>query len=105
MKNEKGFIKVILMLIIIALIGILVFFGYAMYSEFTGEGTIILGNLEVTFPSNENREQINNSNLKIDNTILPIKVVIDTLIHSFSIYILLSLLFYVKYYFLIINSY
>lgn len=70
MKNEKGFIKVILMLIIIALIGILVFFGYAMYSEFTGEGTIILGNLEVTFPSNENREQINNSNLKIDNTIV-----------------------------------
>ncbi len=70
MKNEKGFIKIILMLIIIALIGILVFFGYAMYSEFTGEGTIILGNLEVTFPSNENREQINNSNLKIDNTIV-----------------------------------
>ena len=70
MKNEKGFIKVILMLIIIALIGILVFFGYAMYSEFTGEGTIILGNLEVTFPSNENREQINNSNLKIDNTLV-----------------------------------
>ena len=68
MKNEKGFIKVILILIIFALIGILLFFGYAMYTEFGGDGTIVIGNFDFGYPQSENIEKSNTLSSKTEST-------------------------------------
>lgn len=64
MKKENGFIKFLLVLIAIALSGIIILFGYVMYSEFSGNGNITFGDLELIYPQIEKQE----TNNKIDNT-------------------------------------
>lgn len=46
MKKENGFIKFLLVLIVIALAGIIMLFGYVMYNEFAGNGDVDFGNLQ-----------------------------------------------------------
>ncbi len=62
MKKENGFIKFLLVLIVIALAGIIMLFGYVMYNEFFGDGNIVIGNFVETYPSIENQESNNKVN-------------------------------------------
>ena len=56
MKKENGFIKFLLVLIVIALAGIIMLFGYVMYNEFAGNGDVDFGNLQLIYPKIENQE-------------------------------------------------
>lgn len=62
MKKENGFIKFLLVLIVITLAGIIMLFGYVMYNEFFGDGNIVIGNFVETYPSIENQESNNKVN-------------------------------------------
>lgn len=64
MKKENGFIKFLLILIVIILAGIIMLFGYVMYNEFAGDGKFTVGDFELTYPKIENQEADN----KINNT-------------------------------------
>lgn len=64
MKKENGFIKFLLVLIVIALAGIIMLFGYVMYNEFVGNGDVDFGNLQLIYPKIENQESDN----RINNT-------------------------------------
>ena len=64
MKKENGFIKFLLVLIVIALAGIIMLFGYVMYNEFAGNGDVDFGNLQLIYPKIENQESDN----RINNT-------------------------------------
>ena len=67
MKKENGFIKFLLVLIVIALAGIIMLFGYVMYNEFAGNGDVDFGNLQLIYPKIENQESDN----RINNTKAP----------------------------------
>lgn len=72
MKKEKGFIKFLLVLIVIALAGIIMLFGYVMYNEFAGNGDVDFGNLQLIYPKIENQEsdnRINNTKATTDTKI------------------------------------
>lgn len=72
MKKENGFIKFLLVLIVIALAGIIMLFGYVMYNEFAGNGDVDFGNLQLIYPKIENQEsdnRINNTKATIDTKI------------------------------------
>ena len=72
MKKEKGFIKFLLVLIVIALAGIIMLFGYVMYNEFVGNGDVDFGNLQLIYPKIENQEsdnRINNTKATTDTKI------------------------------------
>ena len=62
MKKENGFIKFLLVLIVIALAGIIMLFGYVMYNEFAGNGDVDFGNLQLIYPKIENQESDNRIN-------------------------------------------
>lgn len=71
MKKENGFIKFLLVLIVIALAGIMLF-GYVMYNEFAGNGDVDFGNLQLIYPKIENQEsdnRINNTKTTTDTKI------------------------------------
>ena len=72
MKKENGFIKFLLVLIVIALAGIIMLFGYVMYNEFAGNGNVDFGNLQLIYPKIENQEsdnRINNTKTTTDTKI------------------------------------
>lgn len=72
MKKENGFIKFLLVLIVIALAGIIMLFGYVMYNEFAGNGDVDFGNLQLIYPKIENQEsdnRINNTKTTTDTKI------------------------------------
>ena len=72
MKKENGFIKFLLVLIVIALAGIIMLFGYVMYNEFVGNGDVDFGNLQLIYPKIENQEsdnRINNTKATTDTKI------------------------------------
>lgn len=72
MKKENGFIKFLLVLIVIALAGIIMLFGYVMYNEFAGNSDIDFGNLQLIYPKIENQEsdnRINNTKTTTDTKI------------------------------------
>lgn len=72
MKKENGFIKFLLVLIVIALAGIIMLFGYVMYNEFAGNGDVDFGNLQLIYPKIENQEsdnRINNTKATTDTKI------------------------------------
>lgn len=72
MKKENGFIKFLLLLIVIALAGIIMLFGYVMYNEFAGNGDVDFGNLQLIYPKIENQEsdnRINNTKATTDTKI------------------------------------
>lgn len=72
MKKENGFIKFLLVLIVIALAGIIMLFGYVMYNEFAGNGDVDFGNLQLIYPKIENQEsdnRINNTKATTDTQI------------------------------------
>ena len=72
MKKENGFIKFLLVLIVIALAGIIMLFGYVMYNEFAGNGDVDFGNLQLIYPKIENKEsdnRINNTKATTDTKI------------------------------------
>lgn len=76
MKKENGFIKFLLVLIVIALAGIMLF-GYVMYNEFAGNGDVDFGNLQLIYPKIENQESDN----RINNT----KATTDTKINGSTV--------------------
>ena len=66
MKKENGFIKFLLVLIVIALSGIIMLFGYVMYNEFTGKSNdVIFGNLESIYSKLENQGANNKVDTKL----------------------------------------
>ena len=66
MKKENGFIKFLLVLIVIALSGIIMLFGYVMYNEFTGKSNdVIFGNLESIYSKRENQGANNKVDTKL----------------------------------------
>lgn len=70
MKKENGFIK--FLLVLIALAGIIMLFGYVMYNEFAGNGDVDFGNLQLIYPKIENQEsdnRINNTKATTDTKI------------------------------------
>ena len=70
--EENGFIKFLLVLIVIALAGIIMLFGYVMYNEFAGNGDVDFGNLQLIYPKIENQEsdnRINNTKATTDTKI------------------------------------
>lgn len=72
MKKENGFIKFLLVLIVIGLAGIIMLFGYVMYNEFVGNGDVDFGNLQLIYPKIENQEsdnRINNTKATTDTKI------------------------------------
>ena len=72
MKKENGFIEFLLVLIVIALAGIIMLFGYVMYNEFVGNGDVDFGNLQLIYPKIENQEsdnRINNTKATTDTKI------------------------------------
>lgn len=72
MKKENGFIKFLLVLIVIALAGIIMLFGYVMYNEFAGNGDVDFWNLQLIYPKIENQEsdnRINNTKTTTDTKI------------------------------------
>ena len=72
MKKENGFIKFLLVLIVIALAGIIMLFGYVTYNEFAGNGDVDFGNLQLIYPKIENQEsdnRINNTKATTDTKI------------------------------------
>ena len=72
MKKENGFIKFLLVLIVIALAGIIMLFGYVMYNELVGNGEVDFGNLQLIYPKIENQEsdnRINNTKATTDTKI------------------------------------
>lgn len=72
MKKENGFIKFLLVLIVIALAGIIMLFGYVMYNEFAENGDVDFGNLQLIYPKIENQEsdnRINNTKTTTDTQI------------------------------------
>ena len=72
MKKENGFIKFLLVLIVIALAGIIMLFGYVMNNEFAGNGDVDFGNLQLIYPKIENQEsdnRINNTKATTDTKI------------------------------------
>lgn len=72
MKKENGVIKFLLVLIVIALAGIIMLFGYVMYNEFAGNGDVDFGNLQLIYPKIENQEsdnRINNTKATTDTKI------------------------------------
>ena len=72
MKKENGFIKFLLVLIVIALAGIIMLFGYVMYNEFAGNGDVVFGILQLIYPKIENQEsdnRINNTKATTDTKI------------------------------------
>lgn len=72
MKKENGFIKFLLVLIVIALAGIIMLFGYVMYNEFAGNGDVDFENLQLIYPKIENQEsdnRINNTKATTDTKI------------------------------------
>ena len=72
MKKENGFIKFLLVLIVIALAGIIMLFGYVMYNEFAENGNVDFGNLQLIYPKIENQEsdnRINNTKTTTDTQI------------------------------------
>lgn len=72
MKKENGFIKFLLVLIVIELAGIIMLFGYVMYNEFAGNGDVDFGNLQLIYPKIENQEsdnRINNTKATTDTKI------------------------------------
>lgn len=72
MKKKNGFIKFLLVLIVIALAGIIMLFGYVMYNEFVGNGDVDFGNLQLIYPKIENQEsdnRINNTKATTDTKI------------------------------------
>lgn len=72
MKKENGFIKFLLVLIVIALAGIIMLFGYVMYNEFAENGDVDFGNLQLIYPKIENQEsdnRINNTKATTDTKI------------------------------------
>jgi len=72
MKKENGFIKFLLVLIVIALAGIIMLFGYVMYNEFAGNGDVDFGNLQLIYPKIENQEsdnRVNNTKATTDTKI------------------------------------
>ena len=72
MKKENGFIKFLLVLIVIALAGIIMLFGYVMCNEFAGNGDVDFGNLQLIYPRIENQEsdnRINNTKATTDTKI------------------------------------
>lgn len=72
MKKENGFIKFLLVLIVIALAGIIMLFGYVMYNEFAGNSDVDFGNLQLIYPKIENQEsdnRINNTKATTDTKI------------------------------------
>ena len=72
MKKENGFIKFLLVLIVIALAGIIMLFRYVMYNEFAGNGDVDFGNLQLIYPKIENQEsdnRINNTKATTDTKI------------------------------------
>ena len=71
MKKENGFIKFLLVLIVIVL------FGYVMYNEFAGNGDVDFGNLQLIYPKIENQESDN----RINNT----KATTDTKINGSTV--------------------
>lgn len=77
MKKENGFIKFLLVLIVIALAGIIMLFGYVMYNEFAGNGDVDFGNLQLIYPKIENQESDN----RINNT----KATTDTKINGSTV--------------------
>lgn len=77
MKKENGFIKFLLVLIVIALAGIIMLFGYVMYNEFAGNSDINFENLQLIYPKIENQE----SNNRINNT----KTTTDTKINGSTV--------------------
>ena len=77
MKKESGFIKFLLVLIVIALAGIIMLFGYVMYNEFAGNGDVDFGNLQLIYPKIENQESDN----RINNT----KATTDTKINGSTV--------------------
>lgn len=77
MKKENGFIKFLLILVTIALIGIVILFCYVMYNEFSGNGDIVFENLELIYPKIENQE----SDTKINSA----KTTLDTKLNSSTI--------------------
>ena len=77
MKKENGFIKFLLVSIVIALAGIIMLFGYVMYNEFAGNSDIDFGNLQLIYPKIENQE----SNNRINNT----KTTTDTKINGSTV--------------------
>lgn len=77
MKKENGFIKFLLLLIVIALAGIIMLFGYVMYNEFAGNGDVDFGNLQLIYPKIENQESDN----RINNT----KATTDTKINGSTV--------------------
>ena len=77
MKKENGFIKFLLVLIVIALAGIIMLFEYVMYNEFAGNGDVDFGNLQLIYPKIENQESDN----RINNT----KATTDTKINGSTV--------------------
>lgn len=77
MKKENGFIKFLLLLIVIALAGIIMLFGYVMYNEFAENGDVDFGNLQLIYPKIENQESDN----RINNT----KATTDTKINGSTV--------------------
>lgn len=77
MKKENGFIKFLLVLIVIALAGIIMLFGYVMYNEFAGNGDVDFGNLQLIYSKIENQESDN----RINNT----KATTDTKINGSTV--------------------
>ena len=77
MKKENGFIKFLLVLIVIALAGIIMLFGYVMYNEFAGNGDVDFLNLQLIYPKIENQESDN----RINNT----KATTDTKINGSTV--------------------
>lgn len=77
MKKENGFIKFLLVLIVIALAGIIMLFGYVMYNEFAGNCDVDFGNLQLIYPKIENQESDN----RINNT----KATTDTKINGSTV--------------------
>ena len=77
MRKENGFIKFLLVLIVIALAGIIMLFGYVMYNEFAGNGDVDFGNLQLIYPKIENQESDN----RINNT----KATTDTKINGSTV--------------------
>ena len=77
MKKENGFIIFLLVLIVIALAGIIMLFGYVMYNEFAGNGDVDFGNLQLIYPKIENQESDN----RINNT----KATTDTKINGSTV--------------------
>ena len=66
MKKENGFIKFLLVLIVIALAGIIMLFGYVMYNELAGKSNdVIFGNLESIYSKRENQGANNKVDTKL----------------------------------------